>query len=81
MPVARRRRDEQEVVEMALSSKDMERLSVIRGAMEEIANRPDLKEAAKQRGLRALKKAEARVLSQMERSGTARSESQNLRGL
>lgn len=48
---------------MALTSSEQERLSVIRGAIEEIANRPDLCEAAKERGVRALRRAEARLLS------------------
>ena len=44
-----------------------ERLAVIRDAIQEIQSRSDLGEAAKQRGIRALKKAEARVWQELER--------------
>jgi len=47
---------------MTLSTRQRERLAVIRRAIQEIANRPDLSPAAKERGIRALKRAEARAL-------------------
>jgi len=55
---------------MSLTEKQMERLAVIRAAIEEIANRPDLRPAARERGVRALKKAEARLLREISTEDT-----------
>lgn len=48
-----------------------ERLEVIRGAIQEIQSRPDLGQAAKERGIRALKKAEARIWHELEQARQA----------
>lgn len=45
----------------ALSRKAAERLAVIQGAIREIQSRPDLSPEAKERGVRALEKARARL--------------------
>lgn len=44
-----------------LSPQDIERLAVIQGAIREIQSRSDLSPAAKERGVRALEKARARL--------------------
>lgn len=50
-----------------LSPRDAERLAVIQEGIREIQNRRDLDPAAKERGIRALKKAKARLLARQSR--------------
>lgn len=54
---------------MRLSPQEAERLALIRGAIGEIKNRPDLGHAAKERGIRALEKAEERLWQKAREGG------------
>lgn len=54
---------------MTLSPQMAERLEIIRGAIQEINNRPDLGQAAKERGIQALKKAEERLRRHLRERG------------